>query len=131
MSNNPLKTRCISTDPEAVELGWKLKRINETHGMRQHALMEEYLSKSEALTKTSQVEQSAVFNELANKVGLSAEDYGDGEDWALNIEHIAEGEVAMVHKSYWSHEDNCQCSVCQLRHSLTGARDLEKAPWVH
>ena len=36
-----LKTRYTSTDPEAVELGWKLKRVNETHAMLQRALADE------------------------------------------------------------------------------------------
>jgi hypothetical protein len=131
MSKTPLKTRYASTDPAAVELGWKLKRINETHEMRQRALMEEYRAKSTALTDASQVEQSAVFNELATKVGLGADDYGDGKGWALNIERMAEGEVAMVHESDGSREDNCQCPVCQLRRSLSGASDLDDAPRLH
>ena len=53
MSKLP-KTRYASTDPEAVELGWKLKRVNETHAMRQRALVDEYRAKSEALTDASQ-----------------------------------------------------------------------------
>lgn len=60
-----LKTRYASTDPEAVELGWKLKRVNETHAMRQQALLEEFRAKSEALTKASQAEQDVIFQALA------------------------------------------------------------------
>lgn len=92
-----LKTRYVSTDPEAVELGWKLKRVSETHAMRQRTLMEEFRAKSEALTEASQAEQTAAFEAIARKIGLEAKDYGDGKDWALNIERIAEGEVALVH----------------------------------
>ena len=126
-----LKTHYVSTDPEAVELGWKLKRVSETHAMRQRALMEEYRTKSEALTEASQTEQSEVFEAIARKVGLEAKDYGDGKDWALNIERIAEGEVALVHASDEARADDCQCPICQLRRSLAGTRDLEEAPVVH
>ena len=126
--SKPLKTRYTSTDPEAVELGWKLKRVSETHAMRQRALMEEFRAKSEALTEASQTEQSAVFEAIAHKVGLEAKDYGDGKDWALNIERIAEGEVALEHTSDEARADNCQCPFCQLRRSLTGSRDLDDAP---
>ena len=125
------KTRYASTDPEAVELGWKLKRVSETHAMRQRALMEEYRAKSEALTDASQTEQTEVFEAIARKVGLEAKDYGDGKDWALNIERIAEGEVALVHASDEARADDCQCPICQLRRSLAGTRDLEEAPVVH
>ena len=125
-----LKTRYVSTDPEAVELGWKLKRVSETHAMRQQALMEDFRAKSEALTEASQTEQSAVFEAIAHKVGLEAKDYGDGKDWALNIERIAEGEVALVHASDEARADDCQCPICQLRRSLAGARDLNDAPVV-
>ena len=126
--SKPLKTRYASTDPEAVELGWKLKRVSETHAMRQRALMEEFRAKSEALTEASQTEQSAVFEAIARKVGLEAKDYGDGKDWALNIKRIAEGEVALVHASDETRADNCQCPICQLRRSLAGSRDLDDAP---
>ena len=141
MSKLP-KTRYASTDPEAVELGWKLKRVNETHAMHQRALVDEYRAKSEAmvdeyrakseaLTDASQAEQSEVFEAIARKVGLEAKDYGDGKDWALNIERIAEGEVALVHASDEARADDCQCPICQLRRSLAGTRDLEEAPVVH
>ena len=125
-----LKTRYASTDPEAVELGWKLKRVSETHAMRQRALMEEFRAKSEALTEASQAEQSAVFEAIARKIGLEAKDYGDGKDWALNIERIAEGEVVLVHASDETRAaDNCQCPICQqLRRSLMDSRDLDDAP---
>lgn len=123
-----LKTRYASTDPEAVELGWKLKRVSETHAMRQRALMEEFRAKSEALTEASQTEQSAVFEAIANKVGLEAKDYGDGKDWALNIERIAEGEVVLVHASDETRADDCQCPICQLRRSLAGSHDTDDAP---
>ena len=128
--SKPLKTRYASSDPEAVELGWKLKRVNETHAMRQRALMEEFRAKSEALTEASQAEQSAVFEAIARKVGLEAKDYGDGKDWALNIERIAEGEVALVHTSGETRADDCQCPICQLRRSLMGSRDPDDAPVV-
>ena len=126
--SKPLKTRYASTDPEAVELGWKLKRVSETHAMRQRALMEEFRAKSEALTEASQTEQSAVFEAIARKVGLEAKDYGDGKDWALNIERIAEGEVALVHTSDEARADNCLCPICQLRRSLMDSCDLDDAP---
>ena len=127
--SKPLKTRYASTDPEAVELGWKLKRVSETHAMRQRALMEEFRAKSEALTEASQTEQSAVFEAIAHKVGLEAKDYGDGKDWALNIERIAEGEVALVHASDETRAaEGCQCPVCQVRRSLAGSRDTDDAP---
>ena len=123
-----LKTRYASTDPEAVELGWKLKRVSETHAMRQRALMEEFRAKSEALTEASQVEQTEAFEAIARKIGLEAKDYGDGKDWALNIERIAEGEVALVHASDEARAEGCQCPICQLCRSLTGPRDLDDAP---
>ena len=123
-----LKTRYTSSDPEAVELGWKLKRVSETHAMRLRALMEEFRDKSEALTKATQAEQTAVFEALVAKVGLEAEDYGDVKDWALDIEHIAEGEVALVHASDEARADDCQCAFCKLRRSLSGSRDLDDAP---
>ena len=126
--SKPLKTCYASTDPEAVELGWKLKRVSETHAMRQRALMEEFRAKSEALTEASQTEQSAVFEAIASKVGLEAKDYGDGKDWALNIERIAEGEVALVHAGDETRADNCQCPICQLRRSLMDPCDLDDAP---
>ena len=128
------KTRYASTDPEAVKLGWKLKRVNETHAMRQRALVDEYRAKSEALSEASQVEQTEIFEAIVRKVGLEAKDYGDGKDWALNIEHIVLGEVVLVHISDEVLADDCQCSVCQLRRSLTGSRDLDDAfvaPVVH
>lgn len=123
-----LKTHYVSTDPEAVELGWKLKRVSETHAMRQRALMEEFRAKSEALTEAAQAEQTAVFEALAAKVGLEAKDYGDSKGWALNIEHIAEGEVALVHASDKARADDCQCPICQLRRSLMNSLDLDDAP---
>lgn len=123
-----LKTRYTSTDPEAVELGWKLKRVNETHAMLQRALADEYRAKSEALTEASQVEQTEAFEAIARKVGLEAKDYGDGKDWALSIERIAEGEVALVHAEDETRADNCQCPFCQLHRSRTGSRDLDDAP---
>lgn len=126
--SKPLKTRYASTDPEAVELGWKLKRVNETHAMRQRALADEYRAKSEALTEASQAEQTEVFEAIARKIGLEAKDYGDGKDWALNIERIAEGEVALVHARDEARADDCQCPICQLRRSLMDSRDLDDAP---
>ena len=126
--SKPLKTRYVSTDPEAVELGWKLKRTSETHAMRQRALMEEFRAKSEALTEAAQAEHTAVFEALAAKVGLEAKDYGDSKGWALNIERIAEGEVALVLASDEMRADDCQCPFCQLRRSLSGSRDLDDTP---
>lgn len=125
-----LKTCYTSSDPEAVELGWKLKRVSETHAMRQRALMEEFRAKSEALTEASQAEQTAAFEAIARKVGLEAKDYGDGKDWALNIKRIAEGEVALVHASDETRAADCQCSICQLCRSLTDALGLDDAPVV-
>ena len=126
--SKPLKTRYASTDPEAVELGWKLKRGSETHAMRQRALMEEFRAKSEALTEASQAERTAVFEAIARKIGIEAKDYGDGKDWALNIERIAEGEVALVHAGDETRADDCQCPICQLRRSLMNSLDLDDAP---
>ena len=132
--SKPLKTSYVSTDPEAVELGWKLKRVSETHAMRQRALADEYRTKSEALTEASQAEQTEVFEAIARKIGIEAKDYGDGKNWALNIERIAEGEVALVHTNDEARADNCQCPICQLRRSLMDSRDLDDvpaAPGVH
>lgn len=129
-----LKTRYASTDPEAVELGWKLKRVNETHAMRQQALLEEFRAKSEALTKASQAEQDVIFQALACKIGLETKDFGDGKDWALDIKRIAEGEVALVHTSDETQADNCQCAICQLRRFLMGtlgSNDTPATPVVH
>lgn len=126
--SKPLKTCYASADPEAVELGWKLKRVSETHAMRQRALLEEFRAKSEALTKAAQAEQDVIFKALARKTGLEAKDYGDGKDWALDIKRIAEGEVALVHISDETRADNCQCSICQLRRSLMGMLGLDDAP---
>ena len=126
-----LKTHYVSTNPEAVELGWKLKRVSETHAMRQRTLAEEFRAKSEALTKAAQVEQTEVFDAIARKIGVETKDYGDGKDWALNIERLAEGEVALVHTSDETRADNCQCPICQLRRSLMNSLDLDDAPVVH
>lgn len=126
--SKPLKTRYASTDPEAVELGWKLKRVSETHAMRRQALLEEFQAKLEALIKASQTEQDVIFEALARKAGLEAKDYGDGKGWALDIKHIAEGEVALVHLSDETQAGNCQCFVCQLCRSLMGLSDLDDTP---
>lgn len=129
-----LKTRYASTDPEAVELGWKLKRVNETHAMRQQALLEEFRAKSKALTKASQAEQDVIFEALARKTGLEAKDFGDGKDWALDIKRIAEGEVALVRTSDETQAGNCQCAICQLHRFLMGtpgSDDTPATPVVH
>jgi hypothetical protein len=113
------KTRYTSTDPAAVELGWQLKRINETHEMRLRKLMEEFKTKSHELTEASQAEQTSVFEAIARKVGLEASVYGNGCDWALSIANIAEGEISMVHSSDADRaSDDCECPVCQIRRSL-------------
>jgi hypothetical protein len=81
--------------------------------------MEEFKTKSHELTKASQIEQSLVFEAIARKVGLKASEYEDGQDWALNISNIAEGEISLVHSSDEEcSADDCECLICKLRRSL-------------
>lgn len=113
------KTNYESTDPAAVELGWKLKRISDTHEMRQRKLTEEFRKRSEELTTASQQEQTAAFEELAALVGVSKEEYGDSMDWALNIADIADGKVALVNKAEAQKAaEECDCPVCTIRRAL-------------
>jgi len=128
--SKPKHTFVASSTSEATELGWKLKRITDNYEMRQRRLIEEYKAKSEALTETSQKEQSAVFEELRACMNVSDADWGNGgKDWALNIENLADGTVALVHRSDESlSHDNCSCPACQLRRAfgtLTGSKDEE------
>jgi len=126
-------TLYTATTNEAVETAWKLKRLTETHEMRQRKLMKEYKAKSEALTDEMQVEQSTVFNELSTSLGVPANDWGDGKDWALNIENLADGSVSLVHDEDPSRKsDDCDCPVCQLRRLMTGEeREDEVEPVIH
>ena len=126
-------TLYTATTNEAVETAWKLKRLTETHEMRQHKLMKEYKAKSEALTDEMQAEQSTVFNELSTSLGVPADDWGDGKDWALNIENLADGSVSLVHDEDPSRKsDDCDCLVCQLRLLMTGEeREDEVEPVIH
>ena len=126
-------TLYTATTNEAVETAWKLKRLTETHEMRQRKLMKEYKAKSEALTDEMQAEQSTVFNELSTSLGVPADDWGDGKDWALNIENLADGSVSLVHYEDPSRKsDDCDCLVCQLRLLMTGEeREDEVEPVIH
>ena len=124
MSNKksiPDVTLYTSSTSEAVELAWKLKRINETHEMRQRRLMREFKAQSEALTTEMQAEQSTVFDDLRTEMLIPNEAWGDGMDWGLNIEDLDNGTVALVHDEDPSRQvDDCDCPVCQLRRSLQG-----------
>jgi len=126
-------TLYTATTNEAVETAWKLKRLTETHEMRQHKLMKEYKAKSEALTDEMQVEQSTVFNELSTSLGVPADDWGDGKDWALDIENLADGSVSLVYDEDPSRKsDDCDCLACQLRRLMTGEeREDEVEPVIH
>ena len=126
-------TLYTATTNEAVETAWKLKRLTETHEMRQRKLMKEYKAKSEALTDEMQAEQSTVFNELSTSLGVPANDWGDGKDWALNIENLADGSVSLVHSDDPSlKRDDCNCPICQLRCLMTGKeRKDEVKPVIH
>ena len=126
-------TLYTATTNEAVETAWKLKRLTETHEMRQHKLMKEYKAKSEALTDEMQAEQSTVFNELSTSLGVPADDWGDGKDWVLDIENLADGSVSLVHDEDPSRKsDDCDCPVCQLRRLMTGEeREDEVKPVIH
>jgi hypothetical protein len=113
------KTKYEGSSPALVELAWKLKWINETHAMQQRKLGKEFQQRSEALTDTAQVKQTAVFKQIASELGVPSEDYQDGRDWALNIENLSEGQVALVYRADASQmADNCDCPSCQLRRSL-------------
>ena len=135
--STPKKTFVSSSTSETTELGWKLKRVTETHDMRQRKLMEEYREKSRALSDECQVEQSAVFDELRTAMGISDTDWGDGgRSWALNIEDLVDGTVALVHETDPSRlqADDCDCPICQLRRAMGGqiAEDEdEQPPMVH
>ena len=132
----PATTFYTSSTNETTELAWKLKRLTETHEMRQRKLNEEYRQKSVAITDELQAEQLKVFEELRTAIGIPDADWGDGKDWALNIEGLGDGTVALVHAQDESREDDCQCSACQLRRSIASARaqsedEDELAPRVH
>lgn len=117
------KTKYTSTNPHAIHLSWKIKRINEAHTMRQAALAEEYKAKSLALTQASQVEQNEVFKALATTMGLDAKNFETG-GWALDIESLDYGEVSLVQQAQVNtatEDDGCQCVVCQVRRALAGS----------
>lgn len=132
------KTKYEGGSQALVELAWKLKWINETHAMQQHKLSEEFQQRSEALTDAAQVEQTAVFEQIAGELGVPSEDYQDGHDWALNIENLAEGQVALVYRADASQmASNCDCPSCRLRRSLGILKEVgtpdddERSTWVH
>lgn len=117
--SKPKNTFVASSTSETTELGWKLKRITDTHEMRQRSLMEEYREKSRKLTEEMQAEQTAVFEELRTGMNIPDAEWGDGKDWALNIENLADGTVALVHDSDPSRShDDCDCPACQLRRAM-------------
>ena len=115
----PATTFYPSSTNETTELGWKLKRLAETHEMRQRKLHEEFRQRSEAITDELQAEQSMVFEDLRMAIGVPDADWGDGKDWALNIEDLADGTVALVHDQDETRADNCQCPICQLRRAIS------------
>lgn len=129
----PATTFYSSSTNETTELGWKLKRLAETHEMRQRRLMREFKAKSEALTAEMQAEQSTVFDDLRTEIMIPNEAWGDGMDWGLNIEDLDDGTVALVHDEDPSRKvDDCDCPICQLRRSLQGTlEDDEDIKVVH
>lgn len=128
MSAKPKITFCSLSTAEAVDVAWNLKRITETHSMRQQKLVEEYRQRADALTNEMQEEQSAAFESLRNLMGLSDADWAKGALWALNIENLADGTVALVHESDESRQgNNCNCPVCQLNRLFKGD-DTEEQP---
>ena len=133
MSDKPTVTHYSSSTTNAIETAWKLKRLTETHEMRQRKLMEEYCAKSSALTDKMQAEQLAVFEGVRNLMGIPDADWGDGASWALNIANLADGAVALVHETDPSRQkDDCDCTVCQLRRYLAGTeRKDEVKPVIH
>ncbi|UFK26648.1 hypothetical protein [Roseobacter phage RDJL3] len=133
MSDKPTVTHYSSSTTEAVETAWKLKRLTETHEMRQRKLVEEYRAKSSALTDEMQAEQSAVFDGVRDLMGIPDVDWGDGKSWALNIENLADGTVALIHDTDPSRQkDDCDCPICQLRRVMTGTeREDEVEPVIH
>jgi len=119
--SKPKSTFIASSTSETTELGWKLKRITDSHAMRQQKLMEEMRDKSRALTDECQEEQSAVFEELRTAMGISDADWGEGgKEWALNIVDLADGTVALVHETDETRADDCDCPVCQMRRLMAG-----------
>lgn len=133
MSTKPKVTFHSSSTTDAVETAWKLKRLTETHTMRQKKLVEEYRKRSEALTDEMQAEQSVVFDSVREMMGISDADWGDGKSWALNIENLADSTVALVHDEDPSRQaDDCDCPICQLRRVMTGTeREDEVEPVIH
>lgn len=130
----PATTFYAASTNETTELAWKLKRLNETHEMRQRKLQEEYRAKSEAITDELQTEQSAVFEELRTEMKIPDADWGDGKAWELNIEDLSDGTVALVHDQDQTRANDCQCPICQLRRAISGqsADDSgDEAPVIH
>lgn len=130
----PVTTFYAASTSKTTELAWKLKRLTETHEMRQRKLQEEYREKSMAITDELQAEQSTVFEELRTAMNIPDEAWGDGKAWALNIEDLSEGTVALVHDQDQTRADDCQCPICLLRRSIMGSRDDsdgDEAPILH
>jgi len=129
MSNNSVKTtRYSASTSEVVEAAWKLKRLTETHEMRQRALQEEYKKKSIAITDELQVSQSAAFESVRKELDIPDSDWGDGQDWALNISELGNGTVAMVHKTDGdapNQKGGCGCPACTLA-GLLGLTDNDE-----
>lgn len=133
MSTKPKTTFYSLSTTEAVETAWKLKRLTETHEMLQRKLVKEYRAKSAALTNEMQAKQSAVFDSMRDLMGIPGTDWGDGKSWALNIENLADGTVALVHDEDLSHQkDDCNCPICQLCRVITGTKhEDEVKPVIH
>jgi len=113
----PATTFYASSTHETTELAWKLKRLNETHEMHQRKLREEFYQKSKAITDKLQAEQTAMFEELRQAMNIPDEDWGDGGAWALNIENLLDGTVALVHNQDLTRAA-CQCPICILRRAI-------------
>lgn len=130
----PATTFYSSSTSKTTELGWKLKRLTETHEMRQRKLHEEFRQRSTAITEELRAEQSKAFEDLRMAIGVPDADWGDGKDWALNIEGLGDGTVALVHVQDETRVDACQCPVCQLRRTISSqsADDSgDDAPVIH
>jgi hypothetical protein len=118
----PKSAPYTASTTKAIEAAWKLKRLNETHEMRQAALVEEYRTRSEALTAGMQTEQAALFETLRVETEIPDEDWGASHNWAVNIKDLAVGTVALVRDKEGSGlSDDCNCQICQLRRALEGA----------
>lgn len=122
--SKPKSTFVASSTANAVEIGWKLKRIIDSHDMRQQKLKEEFRKRSYALTDEIEKYHSAAREELRIALGISNADWGNGEKWDLNISDLADGTVALVHetdRTRFENDDDCNCLVCQVRRMMAGA----------